>query len=586
MSETNLALSFPSNSSILIVDDQPDNLRTLSVILRRVGFTVRQAISGQIALQTAQAVPPDLILLDIGMPGMDGYEVCNQLKANALTSNIPVIFLSALSDVLDKARAFSTGGADYITKPFEAEEVLIRVQHQLRLRSQQQQLLELNRQLELFNASLERQVQARTLELDQALTFERSLKRISDQVRDTLDQNQILRTVVQELAESLEVFCCDAVLYSPDRLTSEVRYQYVQPGQVVTQGQILQMTDAPEIYEQLHQGYCFAFCQIRPTPIRNHSAILACPIVDNALEQNGMLGDLWLFKPTSSSFSTAEVRLVEQVANQCAVVLRQAKLYEASQLQVAELQHLNQLKDDFLQTISHELRSPLANMKLALQLVEILTESGQTLIEQLSEATTPNNRVSQYFAILKQECDRELQLINDLLDLQHLEAGVYATESTTINLQDWLTHVIEAFQSRTQEQQQNLELALDPEPLPITIDLSSLSRVMTELLNNACKYTPRHETITVSLHREGARMILRVGNTGVEVAAEELPRIFDKFYRIPSSDPWQYGGTGLGLALVKKLLEQLGGSIVVTSQNRVTCFTVQLPLQDTSMNEQ
>ncbi len=143
-----------SESSILIVDDVPDNLHLLSKLLSQQGYEIRKAINGAMALASAQADPPDLILLDIRMPEMDGYEVCQNLKANKATQDIPVIFLSALDDVLDKVKAFGVGGVDYITKPFQTEEVLARIDMQLRLRHLQQQLAEHNQQLQQLNQAL------------------------------------------------------------------------------------------------------------------------------------------------------------------------------------------------------------------------------------------------------------------------------------------------------------------------------------------------------------------------------------------------------------------------------------------------
>ncbi len=143
-----------SESSILIVDDTPDNVRLLSKLLSQRGYEIRKAINGAMALASAQADPPDLILLDIRMPEMDGYEVCQNLKANKATQDIPVIFLSALDDVLDKVKAFGVGGVDYITKPFQTEEVLARIDMQLRLRHLQQQLAEHNQQLQQLNQAL------------------------------------------------------------------------------------------------------------------------------------------------------------------------------------------------------------------------------------------------------------------------------------------------------------------------------------------------------------------------------------------------------------------------------------------------
>jgi len=148
---------------ILIVDDTPDNLHLLSRMLTRQGYNVRKALSGPMALPAAKTVAPDLILLDIMMPEMDGYEVCQHLKADAKTAEIPIIFLSALDDVLDKVKGFEVGAVDYITKPFQFEEVLIRVQNQLALRAAELEIRVLNEELEV-------RVKQRTQELEAANT--------------------------------------------------------------------------------------------------------------------------------------------------------------------------------------------------------------------------------------------------------------------------------------------------------------------------------------------------------------------------------------------------------------------------------
>jgi sigma-B regulation protein RsbU (phosphoserine phosphatase) len=133
--------------NILIVDDTPANLRLLSQMLAEQGYHVRPVPDGALALAAAQAESPDLILLDIRMPGMNGYEVCEHLKADAQTHDIPVIFISAVDAIQDKVRAFTVGGADYVTKPFQLEEVLARVETHLALRRLQKQLQDANQKM-------------------------------------------------------------------------------------------------------------------------------------------------------------------------------------------------------------------------------------------------------------------------------------------------------------------------------------------------------------------------------------------------------------------------------------------------------
>ena len=134
-----------AQENLLIVDDKPANLRLLASMLVEQGYKVRSAINGPLALTATQAAPPDMILLDINMPEMNGFEVCERLKADEGTREIPVIFISALDETADKVKAFNVGGVDYITKPFQLEEVLARVETHLALRRLQKQLQDANR---------------------------------------------------------------------------------------------------------------------------------------------------------------------------------------------------------------------------------------------------------------------------------------------------------------------------------------------------------------------------------------------------------------------------------------------------------
>jgi len=162
-----------SRGNILVVDDTPANLRLLAGILTDHGYAVRPVPNGKLALWGARGtMPSDLILLDIVMPDMDGYEVCQQLKADERTRDIPVIFLSALDDVSDKIRAFSVGGVDYITKPFQEEEVLARVRAHLMLRTLQKAIEERNAQLEEKNVQLEE----KNVQLEEAIANVRTLR--------------------------------------------------------------------------------------------------------------------------------------------------------------------------------------------------------------------------------------------------------------------------------------------------------------------------------------------------------------------------------------------------------------------------
>lgn len=143
-------------AKILVVDDTIDSLRLLANMLSEQGYNVRKVLNGQMALTAAQTAPPDLILLDITMPQMNGYEVCQHLKSQEKTAEIPVIFISALDEVLDKVKAFTVGGVDYITKPYQFEEVIARVETQLTIRFLQQKLSEIPDNSDIYQSQYQR----------------------------------------------------------------------------------------------------------------------------------------------------------------------------------------------------------------------------------------------------------------------------------------------------------------------------------------------------------------------------------------------------------------------------------------------
>jgi PAS domain S-box-containing protein len=186
--------------SILIVDDNSQNLATLTQILTDQGYSVHPAINGEVALTVAQTLVPDVILLDIRMPGLDGYEVCRQLKATESTCEIPVLFLSALDDITDKVKAFNVGGVDYITKPFQADEVVARVETHIVLRTMQKQLQEQNRELGNYREHLEDLVEARTSELRQVNTL---LHQEMVKHRETARSLRVSEQQYRSLAESV-----------------------------------------------------------------------------------------------------------------------------------------------------------------------------------------------------------------------------------------------------------------------------------------------------------------------------------------------------------------------------------------------
>jgi signal transduction histidine kinase len=263
--------------------------------------------------------------------------------------------------------------------------------------------------------------------------------------------------------------------------------------------------------------------------------------------------------------------------------------------QIVDLQQSNLSKEEFINTAAHELRGPLSNIKVA---VEMLQNTIDLHDQQF------------YLQILQSACDREAELINDLLDLYRLDGPITSRHLEVLNLQNWIPAIAEPFQLRAINRQQTLTVSVAADVAPLLSDYTALQRMLSELLNNACKYTPPGGTIklTVSSVQLQSDQIkapieeqiepqlpseetlshldrkpeewcqIQVGNHA-EVPDQALPYLFEQFYRVPGADQWNQGGTGLGLTLVKKVVEALQGTIQASSMNGWTQFTVRLPFK-------
>lgn len=557
MNFNNTDVKSSSADTILIVDDHPSNLQVLFALLESYGFRVLAVQNGENALKIVESILPDLILLDILMPGMNGFEVCRLLKAKASTQDIPVIFLTALSETVNKVRGFELGGIDYVTKPIEHQELLARIHTHLTLKKMRYSLF-------LQNEKLQQEIYARKLvERQQAF-----VRKITEKIRDSLDETQILQTVTEELVQVLKTDSCQIELYDEKLTMATVVYEYSK-GAPKYHGTRRFLT--VPIYQQLLQKIPLQFANISPD---SHNSVqytkLACPIFENGGNKS-ILGNIWLLRPCEAVFEELEVQLVQQVASQCAIAIRQARLYEASQQQVKELEKLNRLKDDFLKTISHELRSPMSGMQLAMQTLERLIQS------EYPHYKSP--KFTRVLEIFTSSARRHNKLIENLLMLCYLDVKALAFTSELINLQVFIPEIIQSFEGRVQYQQQHLVVDL-PSYLPLLSSHAvTLEHILVELLTNACKYTPAGETITLQAGFTDSVIELSVINSGVVIPQKEQLRIFDQFYRIPNNDPWQHGGSGLGLALVKKMVEVLGASLELESKAGRTKFTIKFTNQ-------
>lgn len=232
-------------SIILIVDDNQTNLDVLFELLRNYGFKVLVALDGESAIEQIEYIHPDLILLDIMMPGIDGFETCLRLKADPSTQDIPIIFMSALSDTLDKVKGFQTGAVDYITKPFQHEEVLSRIQTHLTIRSLQKKLEEKNLELAHLNQNLERLVEQKTKQLiDQEKTA----------IIGRLTQGMVhnLKSPLQVIQTSVDLIETKATKIQEDSLFNYTKYIFQAVTKINQIMDTLMMKSRKEQKQDLH----------------------------------------------------------------------------------------------------------------------------------------------------------------------------------------------------------------------------------------------------------------------------------------------------------------------------------------------
>ena len=447
------------------------------------------------------------------------------------------------------------------------------------------------------NAELEKEVQARTAEIQEQLERDCLLAKIALRIHQSLNLNEIINAAVTEVQQFLKAdrvvlfqvkssTVTKIVAESVDRncyswMGNQASFGYLMSNLKVKKNKSYAVDDIAQTDLPVEQVTSLKEKQVK--------AFLIVPIC-----QDGQVWGIMCTQEYSGirEWQPSEIDLLQQLATQLAIAIQQAQLYQQVQTlntdlerqvqertseleqKVKELEQLNILKDDFLSTVSHELRTPLSNMKMAIHMLKVFPVP---------------EKVQQYLKILDTECKREIELISDLLDLQRLEAGQESIALETINLNTLLPTILEPFKSRAKERKQILNSKY-PKQLPsIYSNNNSLGRILAELLNNACKYTQDGGEIMFLVEKKDKKSskkslsetpsyIKFIVSNPSEIPESELPKIFNKFYRVPNADPWKQGGTGLGLALVQKLVEQLNGNMIASSSNGWTTFTVEVPM--------
>lgn len=509
-------------TQILIVDDYPTNIKVLSDLLLEYGFEVLIARDGENALQKLQRITPDMILLDVLMPGIDGFETCRRLKAQASTWDIPVIFMTALADPIDKIKGLTLGAVDYITKPFQQDEVLARVNSHLKLRH-------LTKQLEEQNARLQEEVRCRQI-AESALRF--SEEKFAKAFRSNPGAMMILTLNQAEVIDANLNFCRILDL-PPDSVVGRAFEQLQQPNQPQCDRFLETLRQQGEITNETYW-------------LHTLSGQTRCLSLSAEVVHMRELPCILVMAVDSSA------------AQQAAAALEAAKA-------AAEL--ASQAKSQFLAHISHELRTPLNTILGYAQLMRRgshLDPDQQANLEAISRSS-----------------DYLLTLINDVLEMAKIESNQLSLNESRFDLYQMLVDLSEMLMPKARAKQLKLSVARSPGvPQFICSDETKLRQVLLNLLGNAIKFT---QTGQVTLQVEPAaagepggaarlplpaeRLGLRftVSDTGMGIAPHELGVLFTPFGQTEAGQQSQEG-TGLGLTISQRFVQLLGGEIEVSSR--------------------
>jgi PAS domain S-box-containing protein len=508
---------------VLIVEDEYILAINLQESLESLGYTVVDiADSAEFAISKAQELHPNLILMDIRLRGeADGIQAAEKIWRDL---QIPVIYVTGHSDKSTVERATLTSPFGYILKPIKEQELYVAIQTALNRYEREQFLSSVLREMGdaviVVNPELQIKYMNGIAEVLTGWSWEQAQEKKITEVMKLIDETTQL-SVKNPIITALET---ETTVYLQQRVLL-----------IGNQGKTIPIADSA-------------------TPLRdNHGEIT---------------GGVLVFRDDTQRRLQEERNLADERARQL-------------KIQLAEMQKLNQLKEDFLATTSHEMRTPLSNIKMTICMLEHILDQQGILTSAPPETSWSVNR---YLNVIREECEQELNLVDDLLYMRVIDADFYPLELISLQISDWLPQIGESFEEFAASKKQSLTINVAPDLPPVVSDMSLLTRIVSELLNNACKYSPVEEKIIVDSQLVTNRdaelpwFAITVNNSGVSIPIEEQALIFDPFYRIPQSDRWKHDGTGLGLALVNKLVQYLQGTITVSSTQDSTSFTVQFPL--------
>jgi len=483
-------------AKILIVDDTEANRYALRRFVERAGHLALEAKTGEQGVALADRELPDVVILDVNLPDMDGFIACRRLKANPVTASIPVIQVSAsYIGAIDQVKGLEGGADAYLTQPIEPEVLLATVDAVLR-----------------------------------AHRTERELRRVQLQLRSALD------------AAGMETFCIDWPQQKISRFT--------EPA-LLTQSMNADAQSLDDFIQSVHPH--------DRTALRENMADAVANQVRYEAEYRVDVGDRLRWRLERGQVVTDKFGVALQIIGVSTDITERMAMTEA-------LVQADRRKDEFLAMLAHELRNPLAPIRNAAHV--------------LGHLPLANDGAKSMVAVIHRQVNHMTRLVDDLLDVSRITRGKIELKPELVSLSAVIDYAIETTRPLVDARKHELTLTIEPAPMWVNGDFARLGQALANILSNAAKYTEPRGRIDVEAHVDSGEVVISIKDNGIGIPKKLLPEVFELFMQGDRALDRSQGGLGIGLALVRSLIEFHQGTVSAESDGagRGSKFVVKLPL--------
>jgi signal transduction histidine kinase/CheY-like chemotaxis protein len=540
--------------SILIVDDLPEKLLVFRTVLEELNQELVFVRSGREALREILQREFAVILLDVNMPDIDGFETAAMIRQYKRAVDTPIIFITSYADEIQTERGYALGAVDYITSPVVPHILRSKVRVFVRLFAMQRQI---KRQADA-RASIAAAEAARAAaeDSDRRSVF---LASASHALNASLQVDVGMRELARLLVPTVA-----SVAVVAGSTEDELK-----PTAVVASGSAVSELTFAELPQGVGAALRRAAAERRRIYLDDTRPWLAATALP-LLNGNRLLGVL--FVATDTNHHPVDWRVLDDLASRAAVALENASLYGSLQSEIVErraaemeLQEAGRRKDEFLAMLSHELRNPLAPIRTALEVIR--------------RVAPPDPKLDRASDIMVRQVRQMTRLIDELLDVARISQGKIVLAREKVDLNAVISQSVETAQPLIDSRGQSLRVVPLAEPMWLQGDFARLAQIISNLLNNASKYSEKGTRIELNASQDSEGAAIRVRDHGIGIEAQLLPRIFDLFTQGARGLDRAQGGLGVGLTLARRLAEMHGGRLSVASEGagRGSEFTLRLP---------